>query len=79
MVTCNKCNDGYFLYPNTYLFQVFDDDKEFIDGTSDPLTVYPDFLSYNLMSQGSLYMNPNMRQCKKTEVRHLLTFSTKKT
>ena len=68
MVTCNKCNSGYFLYPNTYLFQVFDDDKQLVNSSADPTTVYANFLSYNVLTENHLLMNPFMLQCKKTEV-----------
>lgn len=69
MVTCSKCSDGYFLYPNTYLFQVFDDDKQFVDTNSDSANVYADYLEYNSLAEANLFMNPAMRHCKKTEVR----------
>lgn len=70
MITCSKCNTGYYLYPNTYLYQVFDDDKIFINNNTDSTTVYPDYLSYNLLGASSLFMNPSIRHCKKTEVRN---------
>ena len=68
MITCNKCSNGYFLYPNTYLFQVFDDDKQLINNNTDSTKVYEDYLSYNLLSESNLMMNSSMRHCKKTEV-----------
>jgi len=54
---------------------VFDDDKQFVGTTADPTTVYANFLSYNLLNQSDLLMNPNMLQCKKTEVLHVPLFS----
>ena len=69
MVTCSKCSSDYFLYNNTYLYQVFDDDKLFINNYTDSPTVYPDYLSYNLLAEQELFMNPSIRHCKKTEVR----------
>lgn len=68
MITCNKCSSNYYLYPNTYIFQVFDDDKQFINNNSDSSSVYSDYLSYNTLGELNLLMNSSMRHCKKTEV-----------
>lgn len=71
MITCGKCNSGYYLYSNSYLFQVFDDDKQYIDSHSDSTTVYGYYQTYNALAESNYFMMTSMRHCKKTEVGHV--------
>lgn len=69
MVSCSKCKDKYFLYPNTYMFQVFDNPKSLVNSiTTLESSIYEDYYSYQTLSKGLLYMNNTIKQCIKKEV-----------